>query len=519
MSLILIFVAACFLLGVLVGPLVLAGLTRALSEDRGRDLGDWCVGLGLKSVWRPAMTFNAANELTLKRRSYDEKHDEQKITFGGVFSGVERFLFDPNGRLHDFFGTPFGFVDERFGIVFDARDAAVGRELEDAQDAGIYTRRVESKGSLRESVLGVFEVPSGGVGINLPDVWTLVGGSFDAQFVRKIEEYYRKSQAPKESTTALRQLLVPVGTFIAIVLLGMFVAGNGGGGGGGSAAAGSAATNGSDIEIGLLWLLVVPGFLEGYNRRDMAVGGVMAALGLGLAALLFVVFAPPATLIGITLPLGAWMLIGLAAGAVILPVTAAWFGRSLGSFGMLLGKLFITIGLLSYSRPVITQVGESEYALREYDADTWAIEPQFYRFALTRLGIGVDNDRHLWDDNAAHTPGEITEMGKSEPADVATDGGQSGPDGYTATDMIAQNSITSHVPKRPDSDAVYVRTDRTTGKYAEAGQNRRLMKAALDTAKEKHGGGGKPVGDKWIMGATLAAMVGAAIFDYVVFFA
>ena len=101
---------------------------------------------------------------------------------------------------------------------------------------------------------------------------------------------------------------------------------------------------------------------------------------------------------------------------------------------------------------------------------------------------------------------------------LAADGGRGAPPGYAPTDVFALEDIHSYVPKRPDSGAFYLRTDLTTGWFDEAGQNRRLIKAALDNAKEKYGGGQKPVSDKWIMGATLAAMFMGAVFDWLVFF-
>lgn len=519
MSLVTILLAGFFLLGVLVGPLAVAGLAASLSDSSGRKVGDWAVGLGLKSVWRPALTFNAANELTLKRRSYDENHDEQKISFGGLFSGVERFLFDPRNRIHDFFGTPFAFVDEKFGIILDPRDAAVGRELRKSQEAGTYTTRVERGENLVESVQAVFELPKPNVGVRLPDVWTLIGGSFDAQLVRKIDEFYQKSQAPKASTTALRQLLVPVGSFIAIVLLGMFAAGQGGGGGAAQAAAGGG--GGSTVEIGESWLLLlaIPA-LKDVDRRDAVVGTVFGGVSLLIVVGLLIAFPPTVTLLGIPLPLGVWAVVATAVGAAIIPFIAAWFGRSLGGVGMLLGKLFITIGLLSYDRPVITLVDKHTYRLVEFDEVDWPVKPQFYRFALTRLGVGFANSEDVWDEDVSLSPARVNEMANGPVAgDPIFDGGSdTAPSGYTTTSIIEHEGIRGYVPETVDKDSRYVRTDLVTGWFMEAGQNRRLMKAALDTAKERHGGGQKPVDDKYVLGATLLAMVMGALFDYMVFF-
>lgn len=508
MNLVLIFLIGSFLLGILLGPLAVAVLTRLLASEAGRGIGDWAVGLGLKSVYRPALTFNAANALTLKRRQYDEEHDEQTISFGGLLNSVERTLFDPQDRLHNLFGTPFGFVDERFGLIFDPRDASVGRELTEAQQRGIYETRVERRQRLVESVLGVFTFRGKHDGVNLNHIWSLVGGSFDSQLVRKIHEYYQKGQAPKSDTTALRQLLVPVGAFIAIVLLGMFASGQTGGG-----AAGAAPTNETSIDIGMA--LLASAGAGGLERRDKTVLGLLGLLGLGGVAGAYLMFPAFVPVLGIPLPLGIWSVIAIVAGFAVLPFVASFFGRSLGGLGMILGKLYITIGLLAYDRPVITLVSEGEYELREYDDHEWDNEPKWYRFAMTRLGVSHTNDVETWGEDVTETPARVDEMANGP----ATDGGdRQAPPGFAITDLIAHDGIFGYVPEDVDPDATYVRTDLTTGWFFEAGQNRRLMKTALESAKERYGGGQKPVSDKWILGSTLVAMMMGALFSWVVFF-
>lgn len=508
MSLVLIFLSGSFLLGLLLGPLAIAFLVRALSPETGRRLGDWAVGLGMKSVWRPALTLNGASELTLKRREYDEDHDEQTIKFGGLLSGVERTLFDPQDRLHSLFATPFGFVDERFGLIFDPRDANAGRKLMEAHEQGVYETRVERGGELVESVLGVFEFSDSNSGANLNHIWALVGGSFDSQIVRKIHEYYQKGQAPKADTTAVRQLLVPVGAFIAIVLLGMFVSGQTGGGGGAAAP-----TNESEIRFGVA--LLAAGGSSRLDRRDKGVLSVVGILSLVAVIGAFLALPVAVSLLGIALPLGIWAVIALAVGLTVLPLVASFFGRSLGPFGMLFGKLYITIGLLAYDRPVITLVEEGRYELREYDNHEWDHEPKWYRFAMTRLGAGHSNDVEAWGESATESPARVEQMASGD----ATNGSEhKSPSGYSVTDLIEHEGIFAYVPDDVDSGSTYVRTDLTTGAFFEAGQNKRLIKSALESAKEQYGGGLKPVSDKWILGSTLAAIFMGAVFDWVVFF-
>lgn len=600
MTLLDLFFFLFFLLGVALGPLLLAIATVAFSEPRGKALGKVALSIGLQSVWRPALTFNAANELVLKRRGYDEKHDEQKISFGGLLSGVERFLFDPQNRIHDFYGTPFAFVDERFGIVIDPRDSVIGRELREHQERGVYTRRIVRGETFIESVLAVFELPKGHVGARMPDVWSLVGGSSDAQWVRKIHEFYRKGQDPKTGTTAFRQLIIPAGTFIGILLIGMFAGGGGAGGGGAADAADRTVGVGSSLLLLLgaplsryyrfAPVLVVSGLaavlLYFLNPLWMSIAGVPIAVGplvgavitaaimtimvlsgggddqdekqsepkdqneflfkddedeedvdnepqpsplqdslvaaviLGVYGLLTVglyLWLPTwVPLLGIPLPLGIWGAVLMLIGMAVVPFTAAWLGRGLGGLGTLLGKLFIVIGLLPWDRPVITLVDPHTYELAEYEDHEWPVEPEWYRFALTRIGVGFANNEKLWHDDVVERPARVKAMAQIE-ADGGTPRADS-PSGYSTTNLIQQDEIYGYVPDEVDEDSLYVRTDLTTGWFEEAGQNRRLMLAALEYAKEKFGEGTKPMSDRTIMVATFGAIVLGVFVDWVFFF-
>lgn len=508
MSLALVFLALFFILGVSLSPLAVAVAVNAFSGSVRDRIRRWSIRLGLTSIYRPALTFNASDELTLKKRAYDEKHDAEYIAFGGPLSTVKRYLHDPQNRIHTFYGVPFGFVDELFGVVVDPRDCDLGRSLRRAQSNGQYTHRVRDDDELHESVLGVFGRPEGHVGVRLPDVSRLFGGSFDAQVVDRIREYFRKSQEPRASTTALRQLLVPIGAFVAVVLMGMFAAGQTGGGGGGGG--GPMPTNSTTIDTGALVLALSLQSLRQRNWRNIVVGVVMIGGLLAIGAGLVLAFPMVMPLLGIPLPLGAWAIIALLVGAIIPPFTAAWLGRSLGPFGMALGKLYIIIGFLGYSRPVI-DFDDGEYRVVEYDSTEWPVEPKWYRFALTRIGVSYANDDEAWPRGTTLSQAKLETM---------ADGGYDGPapSGYEPTEMIKVDDITAFVPDDPSDGEIFVRTDRTTGWQFEAGQDARLMKAALDHAKEDFGGGSKPVGDKWILGATLIALAMGALFDWVVFF-
>lgn len=520
MAIVTIFLLLFFILGVSLGPLLLGVLIVAFSRDRSQRLAAWTIGLGLTSIYRPAITFNARDELTLKRRAYDEKHDAEYIAFGGVLSKVKRYLHDPQARIHSFYGVPFGFVEELFGVVVDPRDAALGRELRVAQANSQYEHRVERGGRLHESVRAVFELPRGGMGVRLPEVIYLFGGSFDSQLVDRVRDYYEKSQAPRDNRSSLKRLALPIGAFVAVVLMGVFAAGQGAGGGGGGG--GAPAGNSSTINVGaslLFLLLSLPSIPRpprpsapdppDVNWRDLFVALVTIAIAGLLMVGLYLVFPMPVAILGIPLPLWAWTVIALAIGLALIPFVAFWFGRSLGALGMGLGKLYLILGLLGFSRPVIAY-DEGEYRVVEYDDHYWPVEPSWYRFAMTRLGVGFLNFEDNWPDGTTLSRSRVKALGDEATTDTPA------PTGYTATELIAVDDVHGFVPDDPAEETVYVRTDRTTGWYLDAGQDVRLMTTSLEHAKEDFGGGASPLGDGVVLAATLGAIVIGALFNWLV---
>lgn len=508
MALMTILLFLFFILGVAFGPLLLAALIAALDDERSHRLAAFSIGLGLKSIWRPVISFSpSADELTLKRRSYDEKHDTQYIQFGGLINGVKRTLQNPQDRFHSFYGTPFGFVDEMFGVVVDPRDALLAKKLKQHQANGRYEYRVKSGNQLKESVKAVFGTPRGGVGVRLPNVLTLIGGSYDSKFVDRVRDWYETSQSPKSENSGLGRLLVPLAAFFVVVLFGMFAAGQSGGG-----SAAQPSSGNSTITVGTNMLLLfasVQGLRDG-NWRDRGAIAAFLLAGLLLALGLFFAFPMVASPFGIPLPLGIWALILMAVGLVVPAFVASFFGRSLGALGMALGKLYLIIGLLSFDRPVITLTGEG-YEVREYDANEWPVEPKWYRFAMSRVGIGFDNDEAIWPEGTTAPASKVQTW---------ADGGKSSgaPAGHSATEAVQVGDIKGFVPDDVDSGAVQVRTDRTTGWFLEVGQDPKLMMTALQSAKRDFGGGTDAAGDKFVLGASLVALLIGAVFDMVVFF-
>lgn len=509
-------------LGLSLGPLAQGFAIAMLSPKRSPVLANITIGIGMKAYYRPAITFNVRNELTLKKRQYSEKHDSEYISFGGGLMGsaTKRYLDNPQNRIHAFYGAPLAFVEEHFGVVVDPRDVAIARWLYESHEHGDYEHRVRKGETLREAVKGVFSNPKGYVGVELPEVMYLFSGSADSQVVDRIRSFYEKSQSPKNTTTALKQMLIPLAAFVIIFLLGAFTAGKTGGSAGGGGApvpSGNTSTIGPSALL-LLWAIPKPSVaFDRHDIRDLLVVLLYAGVYLGMTALLLLAMPAPYPLFGIALPVGGWAVVLFTLGVVIVPIITTWFGRSLGGIGRGLGDLYLILGLLGYRKPVFTY-DEGRYHIVPYHDHEWEVEPRWYRFAFTKVGVGFVNKPENWPDGTVFTTSQVREL---VGADATADGGQvsdlPAPPGFTGVPEIKLGNIYGYLPSKPDPRDVHVRTDRTTGWFHGVGQDSRLLWKAFQTAKDDFGGGKQPLGDITIMVASGVMVMLALLLNFLLF--
>lgn len=534
----LFFYFTVFMFGIMLSFTGLLVIMALLGPD-GRDLGRKVFSIGLTSVWRPALSVNDVGELILKKRSYNDERNIEQISVGGI----DRDLQDPQNRIHYCYGTPLALVDEIFGLVFDQRDADIGRVAKRLFEHDDMYYEEERDRRLIERVRAFFEIPQGHRGVRLEAARSLVGGGGVANLADRLIEHYRTSQEPRETTTPLRQMLIPVGTFTLIVLLGWFISSQGGGGGGGLPV--------RNINIGLVWLLIglsgvglrrrlikidrklrktlsklsLPERSSGGGSSGDDDGDSGGGRGLPSIRLLFVVFLVSMLTLGLAylptmfFPFGVvWKLwASLLIGLLLLPATAYFLGRSLGALGVALGKLYIIIGLLPFDRPVLfLDENEEQKIIEATERDDIDIHDlTWYRFAKSWLGFDYENSNDVW-------PGENTAMDSSEiEAVMVADGGANNdsiPPGYAPTKQISYAGHDGIVPKNIEEDTVYVQTHHTLSWYREVGRARDLLFNAYSYAKEKYGHGTKPISETKIMIITAFMALLAGLFDWLWFF-
>lgn len=492
---VLLFYATLFVLGLglhFVGSIfVLAAL-----GDEASGLARKYAKLGLVSVFKPIVTVNSSNELTLKRRQYDEHLDVEKVSFGGLTSSVTRYLRDPQDRLHRFLGVRFGFVEERTGLVFDPRDAdAAGESKRLEEDGSLVYEGTASSNRIDEYVRGILELRAGARGVNLQDVFYLTGGSARSQMVDWLVELYSRSQEPREQQLSFWQKMTPVAALVVILLLGAFISGNmsGGGGGGGG---------GVTMPVGGALLAVASTRIPEWLTRKHVVAAGVTGLGAVIMLTMFALF-----------PVGTafWALVSLGLGLVAIPFVAMFLGRSLGGLGIALGQLYLILACFAFDQPVIHLRDDDTYTLTEYDDLDNVNEPSWYRFAKTWVGVTYENTPRAW-------PGRNSTVTQDDFEDISVrDDATAGlPESAGIATSMKSGGHSSVVPSTLDASSVGVRTRHAFSWFRDVGRGR-LLQRALKEAKEDHFGGNS-TGDDFILKTTIGFALLGLLVDVFVFF-
>lgn len=471
----------------------------------GRPLGDLATTIGLTSIYRPAFTVNDVGDLLIKKRSYNDELNVEEVGVGGI----TRELSDPQKRIHKWSGIPVGLVDELTGAVFDPRDADIGQRARDHFDnASLVHAHTSPNEGYVERMRAFFELSKGTRGVGLSSIRYLVGGGSDANAAERVIEHYRKSQSPRSKSTMLRQLMIPVGMFLLVVLVGWFAYNQTGGT--------SPAGGGSSETVGYLLLLAsTPAFAERLQEkiqatpnRVLAVGGVSVVAVVGIQFVLLSMM-PLLLLVAVN--------IAFLAGFLSIPGVAFVLGRNLGPVGVLLGKLYLVLGFLPYEEPVVMLTEDEEYQVREGSEVDFEVEPVWYRFAKTWLGFTYHNSLDMWPDGTVESAKNVKEYGRSVRADGGEDADRGLPYDYTTAESIQYAGHKGFVPTDPDEGDVFVRSHHSLAWYKDVCRGE-IIRRAHQYAKEKYGDGEDGMDSKTVLFLTVVMMTFGLALDYLAFF-
>lgn len=423
--------------------------------------------LGARMLKRAAVVVSEHGDLLLKRMSPNDIGTEE-IQFGDTTKEFE----DPHMAKSHWLGTAFAFADEKHGVLFSLRDAALGRRKKTAEESGEMTipatQSERSMYEVRGWVRGVLELPAGvHEMVNLNHIRQLMTGSEQAEHPQRVETYYKNSRLPyKEGTGTARLLLLLVALlapFGATFFIWQETSGAGGAG--------------STI-VGTLLLLSTESVREAIRDVDWP------ALIVHLLKVALVIVPLPAALIGVAMvaspTLALILLLIMTFGFLLIPMLVELLKASDAITGRLSGAL-LKMGLMGYQTPVFEETGKG-YRIREFDKLETVDENSITWHTLLgrQFGFTFTPTPDIWGTEVAD-PNELENT-------MIGDGGAKTniPAGYSVIPEKQRARYGSFVPTRIKPDQYYLWTGVALQRFAHVATGEKTFKR-LEKAKEEHG--------------------------------
>jgi len=421
---------------------------------------------------------------------------------------TEKLFEDPDGALHHWLNIPFAFADEKHGILFDPRHAALGmrkRELEKRGESEYLATEDEYEDfGVAKWVPATLEMPNVHELVSLSAVRELVDGGERAEYPERGEEFYKHSRDPFADKASLTKFLYPSIAF--------------------------------SVPFFGIWILVTQ------------LGGPDQTVGYGATALLLLTFTdvkaklwaaglwiknlPWAKIISafllLAIVVGSFTAVGMFFGPIIaLSAFILWlFGLSLmplftvlsmpfGPIGGAFSKLWFKLGFMGFRKPVFTWTPE-KYVVREFDQMETATEEstEWYDLFGTVVGIsyqpspdsfGAENISHA--DLESRQP--VTEGGIADTIKTNL------PAKYVRSDM-KRDLYGGYLPKRVSDAHYYLNSAIAWGRFKNTAHGDKTLRKLLE-AKDEHGAADDDVDEGFVFKATVGmgvfgALLGVGIF-------
>jgi len=187
--------------------------------ERFANLPLW---LATSTLGRFAIVVTEHDDLLLKSMSFDDLGVET-MSFGDETKEFE----DPAGALHHWMGLPFALADEKHGVLFDPRHAALGARKQTHDDHGETTIEATQDEYDEWGVMkwkrAVYEFPEKHELVNLSAVRELVDGGERSEYPKRVENIYELSREPfKSGTSATRFIMVLVALLAPFAMFWLF---------------------------------------------------------------------------------------------------------------------------------------------------------------------------------------------------------------------------------------------------------------------------------------------------------
>lgn len=495
---------AVFLMGLV---LFLALPAVPLLTGQFKRFAHFHIWLATSLISRMAIVVTEHGDLLMKSMEFDDLGVE-KISFNDDDKSFE----DPAGALHHFFGIKFALADEKHGVLFDPRHAALGARKHEVTERGEKDYRATQDEyntyNVHEWKRGVFEFAKNAHElVSLGHMRQLIDGGERAEFPQRTESFYEISREPYKSSASTVRVMMILLALMAPFGMVWFVWNQTTGSAGGS-------TVGYDIAYAAL--LAIPSLatlgdvLEDVDwQRGLTAAGVL--LTLPLIFLVLVIVAGPITAVTTfgALTLGFWTI-----PLLTFPL------RVTSSVGPGLGKQLFKTGLKGFNRPVFKWTPR-KYTLVEGD-DLDVDEQQdvtWYGLLGNIIGFTYEPSAESW--GPAVEPHDELENRKEHTADGQTaladgSGNSSGvaetnlPSKYVRAPGMRRASVyAAFLPKQLRRRKLYVHSGIAWGEFSDSATGEKSMNR-LTQAKEVHGGDSS-MSDKTLIYAT----VGCGLFSFI----
>lgn len=447
--------------------------------------------LGKQPLKRMAIVVSEHNDVYFKRMSFSDLGFEQ------IRIGKEKKDFeDPDSALHYWLGLPFAFADEKHGVLFDPRHAALGKREHDADEKGINEfKATESEWKdygISRWKKGTYEMPKINEIVDLSFIHHYVDGGERAEYGEHVEERYKHSRDPFEDGHSTLRVLLPI---VALVLgfgAMWFFASQGSDGGSGSVVSFNA----------LLLLLSVPTekiqeTVRAYSKEIVA--GIVSAVG--FVVLVLVLLGTGGAFFTIAF-LGT-----LLWGFLFMPFLA-FATKPIGPLGGTMSNLFFKLGILGYTKPVLEWT-PAKYRLRELDNIDHENRPTWYNLWGSIIGFTFAPEPDSW---GAETMEDIEEK-KPVEGEKADDSFV--PEQFVLSDM-ERGGMGLLLPKSIKRSKYYLNRGIALARFNDSAVGERAHKR-LQKAKDDHGEGNNDSENRLMIMTAVLGSVGF-IAGLVVFF-
>jgi hypothetical protein len=501
-------------MGILLGLTALVLGPPLLKQTRfGSWIGNAYATIAMQTLNRPSIAVGANTDLSLRKRAFDDTYDAEELT-----AEVNKKITMTPGTSLRWGQRTFTFIDEKFGVTFDLRDVAFGREFMELRRDGEfavdhYLRDDDDEIIGIEGYVRAFISPvEGPLSMDLDEsVRPMVDGNEDATAWNRVWEGVKRMFLPYQQSIPFMKLALPAIMLFGGILAGYYVFGPGALPGTptprtvgvGASSLLPLLGRGDDDEddgddSGPSRLAPIVAWLrewQGVMGACLVIGGVVAfGLLTAPATTVFIIAGALGTLF--VIPLGSSAIISALPAAITEPVAESW----------------LTLAFKAFDDPIVTQNDGKEIRVTEGGGDG----PR-YRFCKSFVGFDLDCSP-----DAFGRAGVAGRGLREYHGSAVTDGGTDVPDDVTPTDQITKGGHRGLIPDLDPMDdnwtkrrkETFVRTGRWLGRFADAATGEMCERAQQEATKE-FADGSPAMSDRTVMVLSIGSALGGLALAFV----